>query len=563
INLDLVNGNGETINLIFGVGHRATHGVDPLYGEFAYQYPLSTNDFDARWYPKDDDGTNIVPFGLGDMAPNALNPRSNSRDIRNYYATSHSLAYYCEFNAVQYPLTIEWDINDFTILLPDGTQEEPTLYIRDIVNGVPQQGTNMRNATRTGATTFAYTISDPRVTSFLIEYTLPQVVEYLDELGNPIIKDGWNLLSMPVLPVNTEWDQVFPLATNKPWRFYNNNYQQEEVLKPGQGYFVKYEDVVDTRFKGATLVNISPDMGYNIRLTGGWNTIGALSIPMSINDIDFEPFQPGIVPDIDEALAKGVYEYRTDQGYFEVSQLVPGLGYWLYANQQGYLALRAQKFNAAQDQSNIRKETVLAQSVKIDLNDNAQHSKSLYLTENNRVDLGNFEYPPVPPMELFDVRFSNNGYLEMAGEATMMLQGVEYPISIAMQNPDAVYTLTDAVTGEVFGQITEDNNVIEIEKVKSDRIKIEKADAEGFEFKAYPNPASSFANVMFSVPESGNVNIALYDAIGNKVMTIADAQFDAGSHSASINAADLSAGNYILRITAGNNTAVTKITIIK
>jgi hypothetical protein len=333
--LDMYNGT-QFQRLVFGTGTRASDGVDSLYGEFAYTTSMPTNSFAARFFPVNDDIKQAVPFGFGDFASNEASRRSNSRDIRSYYDTLNSITYKVRYNRVDenLPVIIEWDVRAF----PAGSQ----LFIRDTLNGSLFGAVNMRTATVIDDFRRSFTIVDPRITSFIIEYTLPRVINYVDNNGRPIIRKGWNLLSLPVRPVNNTWDVFYPNAINIPWMYKQADYQEEEYLRPGIGYFVKYGDYVDVKFAGSYIGEISNDnvpidpvrvypgdrQDPDSEFYGGWNAIGGLSVPVNADDINFTNFQTER-PDRSYTRNYGVWGYDTDNGYKKVSQLMPGLGYWI------------------------------------------------------------------------------------------------------------------------------------------------------------------------------------------------------------------------------------------
>ncbi len=119
-------------------------------------------------------------------------------------------------------MILEWDTEDF----PPNAQ----LYLRDALNGI-KFNINMREATNIGGTRYSYTLNDPMDTTFVIEYTLPKVIQYVDVQGNPIIKRGWNLLSIPVKPLDLNYLKIYPNAVNIPYFFSQNQYQQSEEYK--------------------------------------------------------------------------------------------------------------------------------------------------------------------------------------------------------------------------------------------------------------------------------------------------------------------------------------------
>lgn len=578
INITLRNSSsasGDIRKLIFGTGTRATDGVDLLYGEAAYTTPLNNTIFDARWFPVDPALLSVIPFGFRDIAPNELTPRTNSRDIRAYDMPDsvHSHIYECKFfnpdNA--YPISVEWDIREF----PSGGQ----LFIRQVLNGVPLQATNMREATAIDQFKRAITITDKNVKSFRIEYTLPKSMKFVDEFGFPIIKRGWNMLSMPLAPTNTVWDVVYKNAINVPWAFVNSQYQQRNVLEFGEGYFIKYSSQVDTTFAGAFVREITkasnklkiwagdvPDPG-NQQFKGGWNLVGALSVLTGIDGITFEPSDDNQLPSLSYTKQYGIYSYRTDRGYFEVSNLVPGFGYWLKASSDGYYGLKTTypPKNSVNEYT-FSKQEVLIRSAKISMFDNAQHTKDVYFTNNSEVSSEYFELPPVFSPDMFDVRFSNNAYLVSGNESVISVQGVTYPVSFNMERADADYTFIDPVTSEVYGTIKAGTNgSVKINNLPTGSVKVMKQTVtnEMFSFSAFPTPAQDFTNVAFTLPESQFVNLELFDALGNKVAVFINEFKAKGDYTESLALKGINTGNYILKITAGTNTSVVKINVIR
>jgi hypothetical protein len=69
----------------------------------------------------------------------------------------------------------------------------------------------------------------------------------------------------------------------------------------------------------------------------------------------------------------------------------------------------------------------------------------------------------------------------------------------------------------------------------------------------YPNPFNPTTTIGYSIPESGEVKIGVYDVLGRKIKTLIDEYKQNGSYEVTFNAKDLSSGVYIYRITASNN----------
>lgn len=580
-------GSVQNTKLVFGTGHRGSTGVDSLFGEYGYETPLQG--FGARFYPVDANGVEIpvdlnkypgyYGYGLGDFAsndesndpstPNTKNKKSDSRDIRNYEDTLQSILYLVKFDAGaanNYPVVLSWDVKDF----PDGAE----LYLRDTENGKKFPSVNMRGSNLLNNGVYSYTFFDAEIKEFLIEYTLPKVVDYIDEKGNPIIKKGWNLLSLPVKPLNSTWTEVYPNAQNIPYFYYQSGYVAETVLREGVGYFVKYGDIIDRKFSGSYISNVSKARNNSVDLfpgdveLGGWNTIGALSTPVSINCIDFDQYDAQNKPLKDFTFKYGVWGYKTKEGYKEVSTLQPGLGYWIKVNKRGYLKLAQNqcKVGTATEIANYKND-VRSNATQITVSDNGQSSNTVYITRDNGVATDMFSLPPVPPTGLFDIRFDNGSSLVNTDNNVLVMQGVEYPISISVDNALASYTFEDAVTGEVLGTVTKGgNSSFVISTPTSNLIRVKRATAEtgaeAFDLSCYPNPATGLTNFNFFLPEAALVNIQVVDQIGNVVANVAK-EFNANDNTYAFDASTLPSGSYIVRISAANYNSVAKFTVVR
>lgn len=79
----------------------------------------------------------------------------------------------------------------------------------------------------------------------------------------------------------------------------------------------------------------------------------------------------------------------------------------------------------------------------------------------------------------------------------------------------------------------------------------------------YPNPFNPVTNIPFSLSNSGQVTITVYDITGRKIETLVDRRFSAGSHSVSWNASSMASGFYIYKMDFDGNTMVKSMTLIK
>ena len=81
----------------------------------------------------------------------------------------------------------------------------------------------------------------------------------------------------------------------------------------------------------------------------------------------------------------------------------------------------------------------------------------------------------------------------------------------------------------------------------------------------YPNPFNPSTSIAFTLAESSQVSLEVFDLMGRQIATLADqANFTAGSHTISFDASGLSTGTYLYRMmTSSGFTATKKMLLIK
>jgi hypothetical protein len=79
----------------------------------------------------------------------------------------------------------------------------------------------------------------------------------------------------------------------------------------------------------------------------------------------------------------------------------------------------------------------------------------------------------------------------------------------------------------------------------------------------YPNPFNPETNIKFSLPQSSEVTLKIFNALGQEVRTLVNQFMESGSHTINFNASDLNSGIYFYKLDAGQFTEVKKMTLIK
>lgn len=68
----------------------------------------------------------------------------------------------------------------------------------------------------------------------------------------------------------------------------------------------------------------------------------------------------------------------------------------------------------------------------------------------------------------------------------------------------------------------------------------------------YPNPFNPSTNINFTIPVAGNVQLNVYNVLGQRVSTLLNGPMSAGSHTVNFSASRLSSGVYLYQLRAGD-----------
>jgi hypothetical protein len=122
------------------------------------------------------------------------------------------------------------------------------------------------------------------------------------------LEEGWNLVSLPVVPNYTLVSEILPYEGITVYEFKNGGYNTPTHLENGCGYWIKLPVKKTFYIPGRSFHY------YSKTLKAGWHLIGAVyttQTPMA---------------DIDSITAK----YRfVDGNYESITDFEPGIGYWL------------------------------------------------------------------------------------------------------------------------------------------------------------------------------------------------------------------------------------------
>jgi hypothetical protein len=79
----------------------------------------------------------------------------------------------------------------------------------------------------------------------------------------------------------------------------------------------------------------------------------------------------------------------------------------------------------------------------------------------------------------------------------------------------------------------------------------------------YPNPFNPSTKIKYSIPQSSNVVIKVFDILGNKIETLVDGEKPIGTYEITWDADNLPTGVYFYRLQAGSFVETKKMVLMK
>ncbi|WP_103029004.1 T9SS type A sorting domain-containing protein [Salinibacter altiplanensis] len=368
------------------------------------------------------------------------------------------------------------------------------------------------------------------------------------------LAEGWNFVSVPVAS-DASFDTLFPECSGG------------FLYVPGEGYTSIAGGEPLAAGTGAA-VECQPDSttvtgevaSSSIEVKAGWNLIGGLDDTVSVSAVATSPAA---------ILTSEVFRLPAGEGYTSTPVLRPGEGYWVKAAEAGTIDVSGAKGTLVDGPETSGDGP--ADVTRLSIVDAGGRQSTLRLREGlTDPQRRRSELPPVPPGEVFDVRFASGHAAAplasgkaSATEHAVQIQGAAFPVEVQLETDGGDRRL-EISAGTQRHVLSAAQPTAQIQQ-STGRIGVTAAPApEEFRLgKASPNPVRRSAELEYTLPEQSDVSIVVYDVLGRRVAQLVDAKHETGVHRARVGAGTLPSGKYFVRMRAGPFRQTRQLTVVR
>ena len=374
--------------------------------------------------------------------------------------------------------------------------------------------------------------------------------EITTSIENPV---GWSMVSLPLEVEDPVLASVFPEAISLYELDPESGYSPTTAFEAGKGYWINLSKAVKRVINGA------PHPNLELTLVAGWNMVGPG--PIALDMATMKTTYPELV---------SVLGY--DGGYETVTEMEPGRGYWMDLSAPTVIDLSGTVAAAAKP---------VAGQAQAD--DGVSGAVLWFESEGRRqqVELGIepervVRLPPLPPAGAFDVR------VEMdeidSWQVPWSTMGTAYPVHVQGNDVTLGWEIPPANEGQWELQIADalyllaGQQVLDlgdaIPKIEL-RQRISAPLPHRFSLgQNYPNPFNPGTTIQFSLSRSGEIELTIHNITGQKVATLADGLWEAGTYSVRWDGRDdhgreQASGVYLYRLTNDEQVETRKLILLR
>lgn len=419
-----------------------------------------------------------------------------------------------------------------------------------------------------------------------------------------ILPAGWNLISVPVTPASSSPSAVFGDDTDYflLYSYSGGSYSVPAAVSGKTGYWfgLNSADTIDAE-------GTARATNDTISLSQGWNLIGNPFIrKFSVNDVRYRKDGTTLTPSaaVTAGWIQNNFTKYASGSYASVSDsLAKWEGYFFYTLLPGVSMLFDRSLAGNRVNKPAGRPSEMRWLVPLAVSNGASEDRYLAFGTEEGASSGfdaGYDFmkpPPVPASGVVESWFT------IPGREEKFAYDIREPVSTTVSGHSWQFSLRSAAAGNLtiaWGdinlflpdfikenytfiltgseitdtdmlstgavQFSAEANTVYNFKINPIATDIHGSDPVPSEFSLaqnFPNPFNPGTMIRFSIPESGSVSLKLFDAIGSEIITIFDGYKTAGNHEIYFNAADLSSGVYLYRITAGNKSITKKLILMR
>ena len=273
------------------------------------------------------------------------------------------------------------------------------------------------------------------------EGTFHQVAEFQSDSSTPVTRaitlaEGWNFISVPV-QTDLSFEELLPECSSGFLYAPGEGYtaiDSSDPLPAGKGAAVQCE--ADTTSVSGSVA--SP----TFQVEAGWNLIGSVEDTVDVAAITTSP---------EGMLESDFFKLPPGEGYEPAMELHPGEGYWVKTAEAGTIDVSGESAPVASTPEKLSREQ--GSTSRLVFVDASGRQTTLWLEEGmSEEQLSQYELPPVPPGEIFDVRFaSGHQAVSLTPNGDWGQSAPEHRVQVLVGGELAARRRSDLVSG--LGQV--------------------------------------------------------------------------------------------------------------
>jgi hypothetical protein len=202
---------------------------------------------------------------------------------------------------------------------------------------------------------------------------------------------------------------------------------------------------------------------------------------------------------------------------------------------------------------------------------------------NDEMYIDDYMFGDFPiPVELtsFSANVNNNGSVTLDWETATELNNLMFEIERKDKNSEfrtigyvdgagtttepQQYSYTDVTVGTGVYTYRLKNVDFDGRYYFSDPVEVDVKGPLSFALQQnYPNPFNPSTNIKFSVPESGDIKLAVYNIVGEEIAVLVDGFTEAGFYNVTFDATSLPSGVYLYKLQSANSVETKKMMLLK